>query len=453
MTFLDFIAFFVYTAIFALFFAARRKKMKDPLLRKYHKQAFWIKVVAALVVAIFLQYISIGDTATLYFPEGYNLYKAVLKDPSNLPYLFGSGKDIDASMLANRYQIGYFQNPSNFSIIRLTAILGFFTFGKYMAISLIFAMISFTGIWRLYRFFYAQYPQLHKQLAIAILYFPTFVFWSSGIMKEPISIAALGWLTWCSYDIIFNRRNLFFNLVMITIAVIISSTIKIYILVAYLPIFVIFLVLRNAMLLKSRTAKLILIVLFLAGSAFGYNAVRQSMQDAMTVYAGEDITEGVANFQKNYIRQSQRSEGSYFSLGVEFDGSAGSLLRVAPAAIAATLFRPFIWESKTVGTLLSSLESLTLMLFTLYVIFRVGFFRYFITIVKHPVLLYCFVFSIIFALFVGATTLNFGTLVRYKTPCLPFYAMGQFFILFFNGKLKGISPLKTTTLVPTAGEG
>jgi hypothetical protein len=42
----------------------------------------------------------------------------------------------------------------------------------------------------------------------------------------------------------------------------------------------------------------------------------------------------------------------------------------------------------------------------------------------------------IFALFVGATTLNFGTLVRYKIPGIPFYIISLFLILDLNNKLK-----------------
>jgi hypothetical protein len=42
---------------------------------------------------------------------------------------------------------------------------------------------------------------------------------------------------------------------------------------------------------------------------------------------------------------------------------------------------------------------------------------------------FCFFYSIVFAVFVGATTLNFGTLVRYKIPCLPFYIIALLLIL------------------------
>jgi hypothetical protein len=42
--------------------------------------------------------------------------------------------------------------------------------------------------------------------------------------------------------------------------------------------------------------------------------------------------------------------------------------------------------------------------------------------------MYCFLFSCVFALFVGASTLNFGSLVRYKIPCMPFYLIALFLI-------------------------
>jgi hypothetical protein len=49
-------------------------------------------------------------------------------------------------------------------------------------------------------------------------------------------------------------------------------------------------------------------------------------------------------------------------------------------------------------------------------------------VLTDPLIMYCFLFSLVFAMFVGASTLNFGTLVRYKIPCLPFYAISLFLI-------------------------
>lgn len=112
----------------------------------------------------------------------------------------------------------------------------------------------------------------------------------------------------------------------------------------------------------------------------------------------------------------------------------GSLLSMAPAAITATLYRPYIWESRKVSTLISSVESLLFMLFTIFVIYKVGIKGFFVTIIRNPIIIYCLLFSLVFALFVGATTLNFGTLVRYKIPEMPFYLISLFLILYFNPK-------------------
>lgn len=436
MSILDFIAFFIYTLIFYFVFSISRKKIRSASLRRHHRNAFWLKVISSFTFAIFVLYISKGDTTTLYYPEGYNLYKKVLTDADNFHLLFGSGTDVDSNLLANPYQYGYFRDESNFMIIRLTAIFCFLTFGKYMVVNLIFAMIAFSGIWQLFKFFVTQYPELEKQFAIAILYLPTFTFWSSGIMKDPISIACLGWFTYSIYELTVLKKGLIKNILIILLTVYVFSVIKIYILVAYLPALVIFLLLLNAQLVKNTLGKIVLVGGFLVASIVGFSFISTSMQDAVVDYAGEDITEGIIGYQKNYTRQQERLEGSYFSLGVEFDGSLGSLAKVAPAAIVATFFRPFLWESRNVSTLLSSLESLALLLFTLYVLKKVGLKQFIFTIFKKPIVLYCYMFSMIFALFVGATTLNFGTLVRYKIPCMPFYVISLFFILYFDRKKK-----------------
>lgn len=435
MNFLDFIFFFIYVIIFYLIFAARRKRYTDPLLRKYHRNAFWIKVLGTLAFCMFVIYFSPGDTTELYYPEGINIAKLIIKDPRNLSLIQGSGKDFDQSLLTDIANSNYFNEESNFMVTRLVTIFSFFTFGKFMAINLLFSMISFTGVWRLFRFFYEQYPHLHKQFAIAILYLPTFVFWSSGILKDPICTGALGWITYSMYSIFYTKNNFFKNILILLVFGYLLIALKIYILVAYLPFFLLFLILKNVNLIKNPAVKVLLVLGFFVGSVLGFVKITSSIEGALSNYASKGISQSIKNYQVNYENQAGYVE-SNFSLGVEFDGSVSSLAKMAPAAIIATLFRPFIWESKKLSTLLSSLESLALMLFTLYTVKKVGILRFFRSILKSPTILYCFSYSLLFALFVGATTLNFGTLVRYKIPGMPFYIISLFLILDLNNKLK-----------------
>ena len=70
MNLLDFIFFFIYVIIFYIIFYFRRKKYSDPVLRKYHRQSFWLKVCGTFFFSMFVIYLSPGDTTGLYYPEG-----------------------------------------------------------------------------------------------------------------------------------------------------------------------------------------------------------------------------------------------------------------------------------------------------------------------------------------------------------------------------------------------
>ena len=156
--------------------------------------------------------------------------------------------------------------------------------------------------------------------------------------------------------------------------------------------------------------------------------VGEKLQEEMQGLALDKLTESVQNAQEGFNRIADYAE-SAFSLGVEYDGSVSGLIKMAPLGIVATLYRPYIWESKKISSLMSSLESLAVMLFTLYVLFKAGPRTFLGGIFKDPMIMYSFWFAIVFALFVGVTTLNFGTLVRYKIPCMPFYIISLVLIL------------------------
>lgn len=430
----DLILFPLYVLFFSLVFSARRKRISDPVLKKYHLHGFWIKVCSSIAFIIF-SILFKGDSLSLYYPEGVNIAQLILKDFSNIPMLFMPGKAFDENLLADSFNRGYFSSESNYFIARLVAVLSFITFGSYSCISLIFSMISFSGVWRLYNFFYEQYPQLHKKLAIAIIYLPTFIFWSSGILKDPLCTGMMGWLTYALYNLFIKKQGFVKNSLIAVIAATVLGTIKLYILFAYLPFLMLFIILHQIKNLKNVLAKAVLLIGILAVGISAVYLFTDKLKEQMGDLAIDKLSESVKHTQSNFINISDLAESS-FSLGVDYDGSTGSLLKIAPAAITATLFRPYLWESKKLATLLSSLESLALMLFTMYVFFRAGPLHFVAGIIKDPMIFYCFFFSILFALFVGATTLNFGTLVRYKVPCLPFFIIALILILERSSRKK-----------------
>ncbi len=427
MGFLDLILFPFYVALFYFLFSARRKNYTDPVLKYYHKQGFWIKVFTVIPFTIFNTVLSPGDSIGLFYTEGTHISRLIMQDSFHLQWLYLPSADFDQSLLKNSLNMGYLRAENNYMVVRITAVLSFLAMHKYLILNLFFSMISFSGVWRLYRFFYEQYPHLHKQFAIAILYLPTFVFWSSGILKDPLCTGAIGWLSYSLYEIFYKKKNLVANTVIILIAGYLLYVIKVYILISYVPFFILYLVLKNVTLIKSQILRISLVLGLITATVLMFTTVMEQLAGSLGNYGGQDITKNISIYQKAYAEQADAS--SNFSLGVEYDGSVGSLIKIAPAAIVATLFRPFIWESKKISTLLSSFESMAIMFFTLLVLYRVGPFNFMRAILKDPVIMYCLLFALLFALFVGATTANFGTLVRYKIPCMPFYIIGLMLIL------------------------
>ncbi|MBK7124106.1 MAG: hypothetical protein IPH68_15785 [Chitinophagaceae bacterium] len=443
MGFLDLLLFPVYVALFYFLFRARRNRYDDPVLKYYHKQAFWIKVIAVVPFTLFNAVLSPGDSFLLYYTESANISHLILKDFSNIKWLYLPSIDFDQSLLKNPLNLGYLRSENNYMIVRITSVLSYLALHKYVILNLFFSMISFSGVWRLYRFFYEQYPHLHKQFAIAILYLPTFVFWSAGILKDPICTGAIGWITYALYEIFYKKKNLVSNVVIILIFGYLLYVIKVYILISYVPFFFLYLVLKNVTLIKSRILRVTLVTGLIVLAITMFTTVMQELAGTLGAYGGEDLAQNISTYQKAYAEQDNAA--SNFSLGVEFDGSTGSLLRIAPAAIVATLYRPFFWESKKLSTLLSSVESLFIMMFTLFVLYKAGPLNFLRSIMRDPVILYCLLFALLFALFVGATTANFGTLVRYKIPCLPFYIIALYLIHDRTRKIKN-SPANDGTV-------
>lgn len=114
--------------------------------------------------------------------------------------------------------------------------------------------------------------------------------------------------------------------------------------------------------------------------------------------------------------------GKRYDLGIT-DFSAINMIAAIPAAIGATLFRPFIWEADSVFMLFNGIENI----FILYFCFRMFFFLTkkgsFSELRKNDFYLFAFIFVLVLGYFVGLTSVLFGVLVRMKAPILPFFVL------------------------------
>ena len=120
------------------------------------------------------------------------------------------------------------------------------------------------------------------------------------------------------------------------------------------------------------------------------------------------------------LRQSTKG-GSGYTLGSSNDFTTMGLVTRSPQAVWVALFRPYLWESTNVVMFISGFENIILLLLTVFVIAKTGIFRFWRIILKDPYIFFSVVFVLAFAFAIGISSYNFGTLVRYKIPLIPYF--------------------------------
>jgi hypothetical protein len=340
-------------------------------------------------------------------------------------------------------QIWYFRDQKSFGLIRVAAVLDLFTFSTYSATAVLFSVIAFMGAWALFISFYKLYPDFHRWLAVSCLFIPTVFFWGSGIFKDTLTLAALEVATFSVFQIFEDRRAAWLYALILVLCCWIIYSIKIYILLTFLPAIVLLIFIKNMDNVRSVMLKVLLFPFTLILVVVtGYYAIQKVAEDDPR-YNLEQIAETaqITAYDIRYGWGARTGEGSGYTLG-ELDGSFGSMIRLAPQAINVSLFRPYIWEVRNPLMLLSAFEGLILFGLTLYVLFKTR--TDLLARLSQPEILFCLVFSIVFAFSVGVSTYNFGTLSRYKIPLLPYYLTGMGLIYHYWNRERKLSTLEET---------
>jgi hypothetical protein len=197
-------------------------------------------------------------------------------------------------------------------------------------------------------------------------------------------------------------------------------SVKVYILLTFIPAAIFWVFLSRLKQIHSAVIKFMLYP-FVIGSAvfFGFWAVSKASEDNPR-YSLNVLAETARITAYDIRFYTGKDAGSGYTLG-ELDGSFTSMIRLAPSAIVVSLFRPYIWEVKNPLMLFSAMESFALLIVVLYIIGKKRF--RIVGGLSNPDAIFTLMFAIPFAFAVGVSTFNFGTLVRYKIPLMPFFVI------------------------------
>ncbi len=402
------------------------EKIKSHWILAIFLSKFFAGFVLYVVYAYLYEGRNTGDIFK-YFDDGNIIFSALNENP--LDYLrIVTGIGSDSPHLFKYYDtcsfwlkdFNYGLINDNRILIRFNALVRLISLGNILIHTLFMSFLSFTGLWAIFKVFENRVKANIICIVAAIFYFPSVLFWTSGLLKEGILMFAFGILFYHFNKFLLNKMNVK-TVIIITLSMLLLIFSKFYVLVAALP-GLLFLVLNKYF--KSRLfLNLILAhILFILFAWFCEPII------------GLNFLEIITNKQHDFIAfsQSLSKVGSLIKIA-PLEPSFVSIIKNTPAALFNSFFRPTMLEANNPFMLMAALEN------TLIIILIILTFIFFSKEhTRKPLLWFSISFIVILFTLIGLTTPVLGALVRYKAPALPF--LGIIFIYFIDEiKIRQIS--------------
>ena len=396
-------------------------------MRKYFVYGIVFKMIATIAFGLVIQYYFLGGDTNRYYVALLDLKQAIMDDPKNLVHIFGNiqlkpDNPVAGYIFSDKLgdNLGYMVKTSNFMVPRSGVLFSFIFGNSYTGLSMCYSFFAFWGCWKSFTVFSTLYPHIRKGLAICFLFYPSLVYWGSAITKDSICVGALGLFVYSFYQLFFLKRLLILHGISLILWGGILFFTKPYLLLGLVPALSLWFFLHTNKGIKDKGLRFFafgfLLVIVAASVIYLIQFMLQLEFLELERYRPENLAEYATSSQEVY----NQAGGSVFSIG-KLDGSIGSLVTMFPKAVNATLFRPYLWEAKSPVMMISALESLIIFGLVIFCMVKLGIRKFFGNIFKTPPLLFMFVYSFFLAGLVAITTNNFGSLVRYKIPIMPFF--------------------------------
>ncbi|NND76887.1 MAG: hypothetical protein HKN39_01730 [Flavobacteriales bacterium] len=374
-----------------------------------------MKVLSGIALfTIYTYYYTDRGSADIYkyFDDASVLFQLAKDDFSSFLMLFLDMSDPNEIVAQAKENMLYWDKTYNYgslndnrTIIRVNTLFHFVSFGNFQVHNILFNVLSFTGCIGLYHFFRAKFKLPKWILLLSLFLVPSFLFWSSGVLKESILIFALG-LT--LFHFFVNTKSMKWLWLVLTFTLLLW--IKTYVLLTLLP-GLLFIGLNKVSPLDPlwnwiACASILIISVYLSPLIGGPDPVAHLIQKQ------KDFFDLVASLQPNstyYLPEINSFSDVFWNL---------------PRAVFSVLFRPFAWEFNGALDALAAMENLALLVL---VILAVVYRKKDLSIKKWNTFHWSFILCL--AGVIGLVTPVFGALVRYKVPLLPFLIIAMFAVM------------------------
>jgi len=300
-------------------------------------------------------------------------------------------------------------------------VIALITGNSYWISALYFSLISFFASWNLFRVISKCLPGTRTAATIAFLFFPSIVFWSSGLVKETLALAGLYFIAALFIKVIqvpsegrgvrplqAVRRLTWWEWLLAILSFYVSWNLKYYWTALFMAVVItsvlfFFLHVRLVIVNKYKVISWLLIFILLA--------VAVSLSHP-NFYLSRFLEVLITNHNDFVAISKDSGLIHYYNLSANWL----SVLINSPWALISGLFRPFVWEATGASSWLAAIENLFLVVFTAAL-----FFREKVESGNTLLLVSLLVYVSLLCIFLALSTPNLGTLSRYRVGLLPFF--------------------------------
>ncbi len=397
---------------------------KDKHLSKYFISGLIFKLLAGLLVCSLYQcYYGLGDMLSL-FESASQLANYALANPlsyvhfwfgnidENLRQLIAGFEEVENIERATSQSV-FFGEYRNIAMTKVVSLVCLATRNNFWFSSLYISLFSFAGCWFLFLKLYVLFPEQKWAGLIAFIYFPSIVFWTSGLIKEALVTGAVNFISsfllqrlyiddkkkaYWQYAWYFLYLNVLFYLVW---------QIKYYYVLAWVGGFLPFIFVKAIKKLSTQQA----VSAYLAAVLVFSLTTLLLQHERINLLSLIDFV--IKNNREALINASEGSLIiSYYCLKADIFSLALNALIGGGQA----LFRPFLWESYNTLTLLAALESSALLFLTVAFLLRIRQIK--IGPKYYTLVLATCVYLLVLLVFTSFAMPHLGTMVRLRVGML-----------------------------------
>lgn len=393
-------------------------QVEDEGLKKVYPLALVIKVLAAVVVGVLYEKYWGGGDTWQYFENAKALHQQLLQTPSLLWH--GADYDHALSVIPNA---ALTTEPRSWFFLKLLAVLMFWFKGYYALACLLSLFAFFSSVYvteRLRQYFKTQHPLT----LVPFLFYPSMVFWSSGLLKDTVAFMAFNLLLGGFLTLIGLQGSKKGGAVLLLLGAFLLWELRYYVFLVFIPVLAVgygwpYLQQRYWSGRSSRffwiTGITALIVIL---------AILPWLHPVF--YTGAFL-----HFLKeSYVQMAAASpKGSFLHFPYMQEPGWHFLVNV-PKALWNGLFGPLPWQVSRPLALAFSFENVALLLLFCWALAK----SWKVEAARRTWQVTLWIGGIVLlATAITLATPNFGTLVRYKTVYLPLFA----FLLSIKATRKG----------------